>query len=49
MPVTLKVAGLKSSAILAPAYEPLALVQPNDGLIPFLCVPLSISASGSTE
>jgi hypothetical protein len=46
MPVAQKIAGLRSVAVLAPAYQPLALVQPIDGFIPFLCVPLSICTGG---
>src|SRR5215510_4301840 len=46
MPVAQKIAGPRSSAILAPAYQPLALVQPIDGCILFLCVPVSICPGG---
>ena len=34
----------KIQCLLAPASQPLALVQPNDSFIVFLCVPLSIFA-----
>ncbi len=36
----------KVRCLLAPAFQPLALVQPNDGFSPFLCVPLSICTGG---
>jgi hypothetical protein len=48
MPDVPKTAGPRSSAILAPASQPLALVQPIDGFMPFLCVPLSICTGGVT-
>jgi hypothetical protein len=32
--------------LLAPASQPLSLVQPNDSFMTFLCVPISICASG---
>jgi hypothetical protein len=48
MPGVPKTAGPRSVALLAPACQPLALVQPLDGFIPFLCVPLSISTGRVT-
>ena len=36
----------KHQCLLAPAYQPLALVQPYDSFMTFLCVPLFISARG---
>jgi hypothetical protein len=39
-------AGPRSGALVAPASQPLALGQPLDGFMPFLCVPLSICTGG---